>query len=38
MQVLIGGQATAEGCAAVDVLANMYANWVPRERILRMVW
>merc|ERR1712038_966498 len=33
-RVLIGGQTTAEGVAAAGVLADIYANWVPRERIL----
>merc|ERR1712048_73286 len=33
-RVLIGGQQTPEGLAAVDVLVDIYANWVPREKIL----
>eukprot|EP00386_Alphamonas_edax_P001387 GDKI01004154.1.p1 GENE.GDKI01004154.1~~GDKI01004154.1.p1 ORF type:complete len:500 (-),score=110.45 GDKI01004154.1:24-1523(-) len=33
-RVLIGGQETNEGNFAVRVLADVYANWVPRERIL----
>merc|ERR1711997_690676 len=33
-RVLIGGQTSAEGVAAAGVLADIYANWVPRERIL----
>jgi len=33
-RVLIGGQTTAEGVAAAGVLADIYANWVPRQRIL----
>merc|ERR1711878_169964 len=33
-RVLIGGQTTAEGVAAAGVLADIYANWVPRDRIL----
>merc|ERR1712218_745576 len=33
-RVLIGGQTCAEGIAAAGVLADIYANWVPRERIL----
>merc|ERR550525_418212 len=33
-RVLIGGSTTAEGLAAAGVLADIYANWVPRERIL----
>merc|ERR1711957_851683 len=34
-RVLIGGPTSAEGVAAASVLADIYANWVPRERILR---
>merc|ERR1711902_290772 len=33
-RVLIGGQTTPEGAAAAGVLADIYANWVSRERIL----
>jgi len=33
-RVLIGGERTAEGGAAVRVLADLYARWVPRERII----
>ncbi|NBD39053.1 MAG: nucleotide sugar dehydrogenase [Verrucomicrobia bacterium] len=33
-RVLIGGEETGEGRAAVEALAGVYANWVPRERIL----
>jgi len=33
-RVLIGGSTTEEGAAAAGVLADIYANWVPRERIL----
>merc|ERR1712018_381594 len=33
-RVLIGGQTTPEGIAAAGVLAEIYANWVPREQIL----
>lgn len=33
-RVLIGGKDTAEGRAAVKVLVDIYARWVPRERIL----
>merc|ERR1712176_821991 len=33
-RVLIGGSTSAEGVAAAGVLADIYANWVPRERIL----
>ena len=33
-RVLIGGETTDAGQAAVDKLAGLYAHWVPRERIL----
>merc|ERR1712241_1417043 len=33
-RVLIGGQESPEGKASMDVLVDVYANWVPRERIL----
>lgn len=33
-RVLIGGDATPSGQAAVAALAAIYANWVPRERII----
>ncbi len=33
-RVLIGGLDTPEGRAAVAAVADIYANWVPRERIL----
>ncbi|MDR2674113.1 MAG: nucleotide sugar dehydrogenase [Opitutaceae bacterium] len=33
-RVLIGGEATPEGRAAVGTLAGVYARWVPRERII----
>jgi len=33
-RVLIGGQQTAEGLAAMECLVGIYANWVPREKIL----
>ncbi len=33
-RILIGGETTAEGNAAVEALASVYARWVPRERIL----
>merc|ERR1711878_164763 len=33
-RVLIGGPTTKEGMAAAGVLADIYANWVPRDRIL----
>lgn len=33
-RVLIGGRETETGQAAVKVLVEIYANWVPRERII----
>jgi UDPglucose 6-dehydrogenase len=33
-RVLIGGRETPNGRAAVETVAEIYANWVPRERIL----
>lgn len=33
-RVLIGGEQTPEGLAAIDTLVNVYANWVPRAQIL----
>lgn len=33
-RVLIGGDPTAEGQAAVQALVDVYARWVPRDRIL----
>jgi UDPglucose 6-dehydrogenase len=33
-RVLIGGRETPSGRAAVQAVANLYAHWVPRERIL----
>lgn len=38
-RVLIGGDSTDDGKAAVEALVNIYANWVPKERILKTnVW
>lgn len=38
-RVLIGGDETPEGQEAVQALVDVYANWVPRERILTTnVW
>jgi UDPglucose 6-dehydrogenase len=38
-RVLIGGDSTPEGKAAVQALVDIYANWIPRERILTTnVW
>ena len=33
-RVLIGGERTPEGDAAVKALAGIYASWVPRDRII----
>jgi UDPglucose 6-dehydrogenase len=33
-RILIGGESTREGDAAVEALVSVYANWIPRERIL----
>ena len=33
-RVLIGGERTPEGDAAVQQLVDVYANWVPREKII----
>lgn len=33
-RILIGGEQTPEGLAAIETLVRVYANWVPRERIL----
>ena len=33
-RILIGGETTADGHAAVEALAAIYARWVPRERII----
>lgn len=33
-RVLIGGRDTVSGQAAVEKIVDLYANWVPRERIL----
>jgi UDPglucose 6-dehydrogenase len=33
-RVLIGGRDTASGQAAIQILVEIFANWVPRERIL----
>ncbi len=38
-RVLIGGDTTEEGQEAVEALVSIYANWIPRERILTTnVW
>ncbi len=33
-RILIGGETTPEGHAAVEALVSIYAHWVPRERII----
>jgi UDPglucose 6-dehydrogenase len=33
-RILIGGESTPEGNAAVEALVSVYAKWVPRERII----
>ena len=33
-RILIGGEQTPEGLAALEALVSVYANWVPRERII----
>jgi len=38
-RVLIGGDTDEEGQAAINALADVYAEWIPRERILTTnVW
>lgn len=38
-RVLIGGHQTPEGQKAIDVIVDIYAKWVPREKILTTnVW
>lgn len=38
-RVLIGGEQSPEGKIAIDALADIYANWVPRNKILQTnVW
>jgi UDPglucose 6-dehydrogenase len=33
-RILIGGESTPQGHEAVEALVSVYANWIPRERIL----
>jgi UDPglucose 6-dehydrogenase len=33
-RILIGGEQDAEGQAALEALVSVYANWVPREKII----
>lgn len=38
-RVLIGGRETEEGQKAINQLVDIYANWVPKERIIKTnVW
>jgi UDPglucose 6-dehydrogenase len=38
-RILIGGENTPEGKEAIQALVDVYANWIPRERILTTnVW
>jgi len=38
-RVLIGGETSEQGHAAVDALAKVYENWVPTEKIIKTnVW
>ncbi|WPR77510.1 UDP-glucose 6-dehydrogenase [Algoriphagus sp. NG3] len=38
-RILIGGESTPEGKEAIDALVDVYANWIPREKILTTnVW
>lgn len=34
-RVLIGGDQTPEGLAAIDALAAIYENWIPAQRIIK---
>ncbi len=34
-RVLIGGDQTPEGLAAIEALTDIYAHWVPREQIIQ---
>jgi UDPglucose 6-dehydrogenase len=33
-RILIGGEQTPDGDAAVEALASIYAHWIPREKII----
>ena len=38
-RILIGGEQTPEGLKAIETLTDIYAHWVPRERILQTnIW
>jgi UDPglucose 6-dehydrogenase len=34
-RVLIGGDKTSDGLEAIEALTSVYANWVPRDRIIQ---
>lgn len=34
-RILIGGDQTPDGLAAIEKLVSVYANWIPRERIIK---
>jgi UDPglucose 6-dehydrogenase len=34
-RVLVGGEQTPEGIKAIEALADIYAHWVPREKIIQ---
>ncbi len=36
-RVLIGGEESDLGHQAVDTLAAVYANWVPADRIIKVI-
>ncbi len=33
-RILIGGEQTPDGLQAIEALASVYANWIPREKII----
>ena len=37
-RVLIGGEESEQGHHAVDALGAVYANWVPSERIIKVIY
>ena len=38
-RVLIGGRTTPKGKQAVEALVDIYANWIPHEKIVtKNVW
>ncbi len=34
-RILIGGEQSSEGLEAIDTLASVYENWIPKERIIK---